>query len=115
MLAVFTVVTALLVIANVAVVAPAATVTEAGTVAALVLLLESVTTPPPAGAAAASVTVPVLPSPPVTAVGFRTTEEIAGFTTSVIVLAAPLYVAVIVTGVTVVTGWVVIANVAVVA
>jgi hypothetical protein len=53
-----------------AVVAPAATVTETGAVAALVLLLERFTTAPPAGAAAASVTVPVaFAVPPITAVG----------------------------------------------
>ncbi len=56
--------------AKVAVVAPAATVTEAGTVAALMLLLVSVHHRPPAGAACVSVTVPVLPAPPVTAAGF---------------------------------------------
>ncbi len=53
-----TAVTALVAIAKVAVVAFAATVTEAGTVAALMLLLVSVTTAPPAGAAVPSVTVP---------------------------------------------------------
>ena len=60
--------------ANVAVVAPAATVTLAGTVAAA-LLLASATTAPPAGAAAESVTVPVEPAPPVTLEGFSDTED----------------------------------------
>src|SRR5262252_97635 len=59
------VVTAVVVIAKLPVVAPAVTVTEAGTVAAA-LLLVSATTAPPAGAAVLSVTVPVLPEPPVT-------------------------------------------------
>lgn len=43
---------------KVALVWPLATVTLAGTVATLVLLLESVTTTPPEGAAPESVTVP---------------------------------------------------------
>ena len=60
----------MVVIAKVLVVVLAATVTEAGTVAALVLLLASVTTAPPAGAALPRVTVPVLPTPPVTAAGY---------------------------------------------
>lgn len=51
-----------------ALVAPAATVTLAGTVATAVLLLESVTTMPPEGAAAVSVTVPLTELPPVTLV-----------------------------------------------
>src|SRR5262249_61868730 len=46
----------------------AGTVTEGPTVAALRLLLASVTTAPPAGAPLLSVTVPVLPAGPVTAV-----------------------------------------------
>src|SRR5436190_23816205 len=106
------VVTGLLVIAKVAVVTPAATVTDAGTMAALMLLLVSVTTAPPAGAAAASVTVPVLPTPPVTEAGFRVTEASGGFTTIVTILDAPLYVAVMFTDVTVVTFFVVIGKVA---
>src|SRR5438094_768102 len=87
-----TAVTTLLVIAKVALVAPAATVTEAGTVAALRLLLVSVTTAPPAGAAWPSVTVPVLPAPPTTAVGLTLTpaNPVGGFTVSVAVLATPL-------------------------
>ena len=87
-------VTPLVVTANVFVVAPAATVTEPGTVAALVLLLVSVTTAPPAGAALVSVTVPVLPALPVTAVGLTLTPSRAagpaGFTVSVAVLTTPL-------------------------
>ena len=69
--------TALVVIVKVLVVVPAATVTEAGTVAALRLLLASVTTAPPAGAAALSVTVPVLFAPPVRLPGFTVIEASA--------------------------------------
>jgi hypothetical protein len=84
--------TALVVIAKVLVVVPAATVTEAGTLAAFVLLLVNATTAPPAGAAALSVTVPVLFAPPLTAVGFTVTlfRAAGGFTVSVAVLATPL-------------------------
>jgi len=56
---------------------PCRIVTEAGTVAEE-LVLESVTTIPPAGAAAPIVTVPEAVAPPVTEVGLRTTETIAG-------------------------------------
>jgi hypothetical protein len=66
--------TGFVVIENVAVVAPAATVTLAGTWAAA-LLLESVTTAPPDGAAPLSVTVPVEPLPPITLAGLTDTEE----------------------------------------
>ena len=59
---------------NVAVVAPAATVTLAGTCAAAVLLLVSVTTAPPTGAGLSNVTVPVEETPPNTDVGLRLTE-----------------------------------------
>jgi len=57
-------VTELVLIAKVAVVAPLATVTVEGTVAAAVLLLERVTTPPPAGAAEVNCTVPIVELPP---------------------------------------------------
>jgi hypothetical protein len=54
-------------------VAPAATVTDAGTVAAE-LLLESETVTPPDGAAALRVTVPVDDAPPVTLAGLSDSE-----------------------------------------
>jgi len=53
---------------KVAVVAPAATVTLAGTVAAAVLLLDKPTDRPPVGAALPRVTVPVDEVPPITEV-----------------------------------------------
>jgi hypothetical protein len=62
--------TALVLTANIALVAPAATVTLEGTLAAFVLLLKSATCAPPDGAAPLSVTVPVDEFPPVTLVGF---------------------------------------------
>jgi hypothetical protein len=62
---------------NVAVEAPAATVTFAGTVAATVLPLESVTTAPPVGALPVRVTVPVEDVPETTLVGLTETAEIA--------------------------------------
>lgn len=63
---------------NVALVAPAATVTLEGTLAAPVLLLESATCAPPAGAAPLNVTVPVEEFPPVTVVEFSVNEERVG-------------------------------------
>src|SRR3954470_14742231 len=97
--------TGVVVMAKFAVVAPAATVTDAGTAPAA-LLLARVSTAPPAGAAEMSVTVPVLPAPPRTAVGFsvKAFSPAGGFTTSVDVLVAPLNVAEIVTAVCAVTG-----------
>jgi hypothetical protein len=70
------VVTTLVVTVNVALVAPAATVTLAGVVDD-VLLSDSVTTAPPVGAAPFKVTVPVEGLPPNTLAGFMTTDESA--------------------------------------
>jgi hypothetical protein len=77
MVAVVTLPTAVVLTVNVAVVAPAATVTLAGTVAAA-LSLDSATTAPPEGAELPSVTVPVEELPPLTVVGFRARIESAG-------------------------------------
>ena len=87
--------TALVATVNVALVAPAATVTLEGTRAAVVLLLESATDAPPAGAAPLSVTVPVEELPPTTLVGFSANELSvtaggdAGCTVSEAVLLTP--------------------------
>jgi hypothetical protein len=70
-----TALTATVVTVNVALVAPAATVTLVGTVATEVLLLLSVTTAPPVGAALLNVTVPVDVAPPVTELGFKLTDD----------------------------------------
>ncbi len=81
---------------NVALVAPARTVTLEGTLAAP-LLLESRTSAPPAGAGPLSVAVPVEDcKPPITLVGFSESEERvgggggAGATVSEAVLVTPL-------------------------
>ena len=72
-------VTALVLTVNVALLAPAATVTLAGTVAVDVLLLDRETATPPLGAGPLSVTVPVeVCTPPVTLVGFSVSEERVG-------------------------------------
>jgi hypothetical protein len=77
---------------NVALLAPAGTVTLEGTVATP-LLLESSTCAPPVGAAPLSVTVPVEGEPPVTLVGLSATEEsvaeLGGVIVSEAVLVAP--------------------------
>jgi hypothetical protein len=72
--------TALVVTLNVALVAPAATVTLGGTVAAA-LPLVSVTTAPPIGAGAFSVTVPVEELSPLTLAGLNDTAESPGAVT----------------------------------
>ena len=66
-------------------VAPAATETLAGTIAAG-LLLDRVTVAPPVGAAAFRVTVPVEAVPPVTLVGLTLTAETDGGLTVKVVL-----------------------------
>jgi hypothetical protein len=87
--------TALVLTVNDALVAPAATVTPEGTLAVVVLLLDSMTCAPPAGAAALSVTVPVEEFPPVTLTGFKLSDETtagggaAGATVSEADLVAP--------------------------
>jgi hypothetical protein len=78
------------VIVKVAVAAPGATVTLAGTCAAAVLLLVRVTTAPPDGAGPVKVTVPVDDVPPITEVGLRVTEvSVAAVTVRVAVLVTP--------------------------
>lgn len=82
---------------NVALVDPAGTVTLAGTVKALVLLLVSVTTKPPVGAGALIVTVPVTLVPTLPVVGLTETAKAAGgVTVNVAVFELPVTVAVIV-------------------
>src|SRR2546425_3726749 len=112
-------VTALVLTVNVALLAPTATVTLAGTVAVDVLL-ERETAVPPLGAGPLSVTVPVGDcTPPVTLVGFSVSEErvgrACGSTVSEAVLVTPAYDAEMVTGVDAVTALVLTVNVALLA
>src|SRR6267143_1122782 len=71
-----------------ALVPPAGTVTLEATVAAAVLLLESVTCAPPAGAYPFSVTVPAEGFPPVTLAGLRASVETTGTAEGVTVSVA---------------------------
>lgn len=76
---------------KVAVVLPADTVTEAGTVAEALLLASEIDTPPD-GAALLRVTVPVADVPPLTLVGLTARDETvtAGVMVSAAVLVTPL-------------------------
>ena len=83
-------VTELVLTVKFAVVALAATVMLAGTVATVVLLLVRLTTAPPAGAGPLSVTVPVDEFPPTTELGLRLTElGVGAFTVRVAVFVVP--------------------------
>ena len=86
-------VTLLVFTVNVALVAPAATVTLAETVAAAVLSLIREMTAPPVGAGPLRVTVPVEGDPPVTLMGLSAIEESVaepcGVTVSEAVLVTP--------------------------
>ena len=97
MVAVADVPPAVVVAVNVAVLLPAAMVTVAGTIAAL-LLLDKATEMPPLGAAAVNVTVPPEDAPPGTLVGLRDTDvSVAGaVTVRAAVLLTLLYFAVMV-------------------
>jgi hypothetical protein len=109
-------VTALVVIVNVADVAPAATVTLAGTVPTVVDDDAKVTTAPPVGAAPERVTVPVTATPPVTAETFVVMVEMAaagGVTVTNAVPVEPLVDAVMVAFVLAATVPAVTVNVAV--
>ena len=103
-----------------ALVAPAATVTLAGTPATVVLLLDNVTMAPPVEAAVVKVTVPVLGAPPTTLVGLTVTEDKlggggVGLTVSTAVGEAPPKVPEIVAVVAAVTAVVVMEKFALVA
>lgn len=102
--------TAVVVIGNVAVVAPAATVTVAGTEAA-VTLEPRLTTFPPGPAGPRSVTVPIVEFPPTTVAGARVKlANGAGLTVKTTVLVTDPNVAVMVTGVVTETAEVAIVN-----
>lgn len=108
--------TGVVLIKNVAVVAPDATVTLAGTGATELLLVLSVTSAPFAGDGPLSVTVPVEELPPRTDVGLTVTElRVAAVTVKVAAFVPVAYEAVMLTAVSVATGEVLTTNVAVVA
>jgi hypothetical protein len=112
-------VTVFVVTVKLALVAPAGTVTVAGTVAA-VLLLASVTTSPPEEAGEVRVTVPVEELPPVTLEGFRlpldtVAAAAAGFTAKVADRVTTPAIAEIATAVDAVTTFVVTVKLALVA
>ena len=99
---------------NVVLVLPAGTVTDAGTVAAALLLLRAISAPPTA-AGPLRVTVPVELLPPSTLVGLRLIAlKAGGFTVNVAVRVVEPKIAVIVAAVEAVTGTVVTVKVAVV-
>jgi hypothetical protein len=81
--------TGLVVTANVALLAPADTVTLAGTFAANVLSLDSDTTAPPTGAGPLSVTVPVEELPPTTLDGFTVSDVSTERTSKLIAFEVP--------------------------
>ncbi len=109
-------VTADVVIGNVAVVAPASTLTDAGTWATAVRLLDSVTTIPAAGAGPFRVTEPVDEFPPCTLVGSRISDaNLGAVTVNFSRRVVPRYVAEIIGDALVATGLVVTANAAEVA
>ena len=92
-MAVVEAVTLLVLTVNVALLAPAATVTLAGTIAAAVLSLIRETAAPPAEAGPLRVTVPVEGDPPVTLIGLsaiaESVAEPCGATLSEAVMVTP--------------------------
>src|SRR4051794_16207001 len=113
MVAFAAVATVLVVIVKFAVVAPAVTVTLAGSVAAP-LSLDRLTAAPPLGAGLPSVTVPVEDTPPTTLFGVSAIDDsVAGLTVNA-ALFVPLYVAEILAVAAETTGLVMTVNVAVV-
>ena len=82
--------TEVVVMVKLALMAPAGTVTDAGTVAAAVLSDDSVTTVPPVGAESLKVTVPDEGLPPITAAGSRFKLETAPAVTVSFAVCEPL-------------------------